>query len=94
MSMPGSTEACKASVRVLSSAKAWLVLLTGLLSPVQCSDMLKKCELHQDLPDLLVPVLPVGADVPAKKTQSVSKERCGRLCHRADGVCLGCQPWG
>lgn len=35
---------------------------------LSCSDMLKKCELHQGLPDLLVPVLAVGADVPAKKT--------------------------
>uniref|UniRef100_A0A8D2NZA8 FA complementation group G n=1 Tax=Zosterops lateralis melanops TaxID=1220523 RepID=A0A8D2NZA8_ZOSLA len=28
------------------------------------------------------------------KPLSVSKERCGRLCHRADAICLGCQLWG
>lgn len=66
MSMPRSTEAFKGSIHVLSSVKAWLVLLTGLLSPVQgsdCADMLQRCELHQDLPDLLVPVLTMAASL-------------------------------
>lgn len=99
MPMPGSTEACKGSIHVLSSAKAWLVLLTGLLSLAECSDMLKRCELHQDLSALLVPVLPVavpsgGADVRARRTPVCIQRRCGKVCPRADAICIGCQPWG
>lgn len=98
---PGSTGACKESIHVSSSGKAWPMLLTGLLSPVQCSDcadVLKRCECHQNLSDLLVPVLPLAASLwecgcACKENPSVSKERSGRLCHRADAICLGCQPW-
>lgn len=81
--MRGSTEACKGSIPGLSSAKAWLVLLTGLFSPAECSDMLKRCELHQGLSDLLVPVLSLaatsgGVDVSARRTPVCVQREVGQ----------------
>lgn len=91
----------RGAVYVLSTAKAWLVLLPGVTSPVwrsSCADTLQWCELHQDLPNPLVTVLTEAPSLwgcrPACKENSLSKQRCGWLCHRADAIWLGCQPQG
>ena len=87
MSMPGSPEAEygglsgeRGAIHVLSTAEAWLVLLPGVTSPVQCSscaDTLQGCELCQDLPNLLVPVL----------TEAPSLRGCRPACKENPNPC-------